>query len=64
MGHIDHGKTTLTAAITRVLAERGDGTTAAVAFTDIDRAPEEHDRGVTINGGTTVGAGTVTAVHG
>ena len=48
MGHIDHGKTTLTAAITKVLAERGTGSTA-VAFADIDRAPEERDRGITIN---------------
>ena len=49
MGHIDHGKTTLTAAITKVLADRGSGSTAAVAFADIDRAPEERTRGITIN---------------
>ncbi len=48
MGHIDHGKTTLTAAITQVLARRA-GTGAGLAFADIDRAPEERDRGITIN---------------
>ncbi len=48
MGHIDHGKTTLTAAITAVLARRA-GTDTAVAFGDIDRAPEEKARGITIN---------------
>src|SRR5712671_944707 len=47
IGHIDHGKTTLTAAITKVLAERGGGT--AVAFDEIDKAPEERERGITIN---------------
>lgn len=47
MGHVDHGKTTLTAAITKVLAERG--TASAVPFERIDRAPEERDRGITIN---------------
>ncbi|MEW2356015.1 elongation factor Tu [Spirillospora sp. NPDC029432] len=47
MGHVDHGKTTLTAAITKVLAERG--LAAAVPFEGIDRAPEERDRGITIN---------------
>ncbi|MEV5047995.1 elongation factor Tu [Streptomyces griseoincarnatus] len=47
MGHVDHGKTTLTAAITKVLAERGDGT--FVPFDRIDRAPEEAARGITIN---------------
>jgi elongation factor Tu len=46
MGHIDHGKTTLTAAITRVLAERGDS--EFTAFEDIDKAPEERERGITI----------------
>ena len=48
MGHIDHGKTTLTAAITKVLSERVEGT----QFTDfdkIDNAPEERERGITIN---------------
>ncbi|MFI1755536.1 elongation factor Tu [Streptomyces sp. NPDC020571] len=50
MGHVDHGKTTLTAAITKVLAERGAGsTTAYVSFDRIDRAPEEAARGITIN---------------
>ncbi|MCX4231957.1 elongation factor Tu [Streptomyces sp. NPDC020707] len=47
MGHVDHGKTTLTAAITKVLAERGSGT--YVPFDRIDRAPEEAARGITIN---------------
>ncbi|WP_093801988.1 elongation factor Tu [Streptomyces sp. Wb2n-11] len=47
MGHVDHGKTTLTAAITRVLSERGTGT--FVPFDRIDRAPEEALRGITIN---------------
>ena len=46
MGHIDHGKTTLTAAITKVLAEAGGG--KATAFEDIDKAPEERERGITI----------------
>ncbi len=49
MGHIDHGKTTLTAAITRVLADAQPGVTAFVAFDQIDRAPEERARGITIN---------------
>ncbi|MEV6641645.1 elongation factor Tu [Amycolatopsis sp. NPDC051371] len=48
MGHVDHGKTTLTAAITKVLAERG-GANRYVAFDRIDRAPEEIERGITIN---------------
>jgi elongation factor Tu len=49
MGHIDHGKTTLTAAITKVLAESGTGgATAFTAFDDIDKAPEERERGITI----------------
>ncbi|MGC0378668.1 elongation factor Tu [Streptomyces sp. SAI-229] len=47
MGHVDHGKTTLTAAITKVLAERGSGD--FVPFDRIDRAPEEAARGITIN---------------
>ncbi|MCX4745751.1 elongation factor Tu [Kitasatospora sp. NBC_01287] len=47
MGHVDHGKTTLTAAITKVLAERDGGT--FVPFDRIDRAPEEAARGITIN---------------
>ncbi|MEA2009585.1 MAG: GTP-binding protein, partial [Actinomycetota bacterium] len=48
MGHIDHGKTTLTAAITKVLAESGEGGTEFTAFDDIDKAPEERERGITI----------------
>jgi elongation factor Tu len=48
IGHIDHGKTTLTAAITKVLAESGTGT-AATGFDEIDKAPEEKARGITIN---------------
>jgi elongation factor Tu len=48
IGHIDHGKTTLTAAITKVLAESGTGT-AATNFDEIDKAPEEKARGITIN---------------
>jgi elongation factor Tu len=47
MGHVDHGKTTLTAAITKVLADRG--LARQVPFEGIDRAPEERDRGITIN---------------
>ena len=47
IGHVDHGKTTLTAAITSVLAVR-QGVTA-VAFDQIDKAPEEKERGITIN---------------
>jgi elongation factor Tu len=47
IGHIDHGKTTLTAAITKVLAERGAGTEERT-FDDIDNAPEEKERGITI----------------
>ncbi|MER5888444.1 elongation factor Tu [Streptomyces sp. NPDC001941] len=47
MGHVDHGKTTLTAAITKVLSARGTG--AFVPFDRIDRAPEEARRGITIN---------------
>ena len=48
MGHIDHGKTTLTAAITRVLAEK-NGNVQVMAFEEIDKAPEEKQRGITIN---------------
>jgi elongation factor Tu len=47
IGHVDHGKTTLTAAITKVLAEAGSYD--AIAFGDIDKAPEERARGITIN---------------
>ncbi|TDD59806.1 elongation factor Tu [Kribbella antibiotica] len=49
MGHVDHGKTTLTAAITKVLAERDPDVNSFVAFARIDRAPEEVARGITIN---------------
>src|ERR671930_1412927 len=48
IGHIDHGKTTLTAAITKVLAEQGTNT-AVTSFDEIDKAPEERQRGITIN---------------
>ena len=48
IGHIDHGKTTLTAAITKVLSENGTGTVAS-KFDEIDKAPEEKQRGITIN---------------
>jgi elongation factor Tu len=48
MGHIDHGKTTLTAAITKVLSERVGGSTQFTAFDQIDKAPEERERGITI----------------
>ena len=47
MGHIDHGKTTLTAAITKVLHDQ-DPTVAFTAFDQIDKAPEEKARGITI----------------
>ena len=46
IGHVDHGKTTLTAAITKVLATRG--LADFVAFDQIDKAPEERERGITI----------------
>src|ERR671938_238204 len=49
MGHVDHGKTTLTAAITKVLAARDPSTTTYTPLERIDRAPEERERGVTIN---------------
>ena len=48
IGHVDHGKTTLTAAITKVLADRVAGNTAT-DFANIDKAPEERERGITIN---------------
>ena len=48
IGHVDHGKTTLTAAITKVLHERY-GTGESVAFENIDKAPEERERGITIS---------------
>jgi elongation factor Tu len=48
IGHIDHGKTTLTAAITTILAKKGMGNTAK-KYDEIDAAPEEKERGITIN---------------
>src|ERR1700720_4162520 len=47
IGHVDHGKTSLTAAITKVLAETGGAT--LIAYDQIDKAPEEKARGITIN---------------
>ncbi len=47
IGHVDHGKTTLTAAITKTLSETGGG--ASIAYDEIDKAPEEKERGITIN---------------
>ena len=47
IGHVDHGKTTLTAAITKVLSESGGA--EATDYADIDKAPEERERGITIN---------------
>eukprot|EP01033_Poteriospumella_lacustris_P003752 gene3750-2660_t len=47
IGHVDHGKTTLTAAITKVLSEQGKA--KAMAYEDIDKSPEERKRGITIN---------------
>ena len=47
IGHVDHGKTTLTAAITKVLAEKG--LSEVKSFDSIDSAPEEKERGITIN---------------
>ena len=47
IGHVDHGKTTLTAAITMVLAKKGQA--EAMAYDAIDKAPEEKERGITIN---------------
>ena len=49
IGHVDHGKTTLTAAITKVLAKQPGNTTKALDFYEVDNAPEEKARGVTIN---------------
>ncbi|HEY3998057.1 MAG TPA: elongation factor Tu [Candidatus Xenobia bacterium] len=48
IGHIDHGKTTLTAAITKVLSSQGGGSTKALKVDEIDNAPEEKERGITI----------------
>ena len=47
IGHVDHGKTTLTAAITKVLAKKGEA--QFVDYANIDKAPEERARGITIN---------------
>ena len=47
IGHVDHGKTTLTAAITKVLALDGDA--EFMDYANIDKAPEERERGITIN---------------
>ena len=47
IGHVDHGKTTLTAAITKIMAEENGG--SAVDFANIDKAPEERERGITIS---------------
>ena len=47
IGHVDHGKTTLTAAITKTLAMKGDAD--FVDYANIDKAPEERERGITIN---------------
>ena len=47
IGHVDHGKTTLTAAITKVLAEKGGA--QFMDYNMIDKAPEERERGITIN---------------
>ena len=49
IGHVDHGKTTLTAAISKVLHERGFGSEEIKSFDQIDNAPEEKERGLTIN---------------
>jgi len=49
MGHIDHGKTTLTAAITKVLSDADPSNNSFTAFANIDKAPEERERGITIN---------------
>ena len=49
IGHVDHGKTTLTSAITNVLSKQSGNKTKALKFDDIDNAPEEKERGVTIN---------------
>ena len=48
IGHVDHGKTTLTAAITKMLALKGDRP-SSMAYDMIDKAPEERERGITIN---------------
>ncbi len=48
IGHVDHGKTTLTAAITMIAANKFGGVNKAIAFDQIDNAPEEKERGITI----------------
>ncbi|HLR54904.1 MAG TPA: GTP-binding protein, partial [Pseudogracilibacillus sp.] len=47
IGHVDHGKTTLTAAITKVMHQQ-QGTEGSMAYDQIDNAPEEQERGITI----------------
>ena len=49
IGHVDHGKTTLTAAITLVLSKQGYSQQEVRSFDSIDNAPEEKERGITIN---------------
>ena len=49
IGHVDHGKTTLTAAISKTLHDKGFGGEEAKSFDQIDNAPEEKERGITIN---------------
>ena len=49
IGHVDHGKTTLTAANTKVLSDKGKGYAQFEDYADIDKAPEERERGITIN---------------
>ena len=49
IGHVDHGKTTLTAAISKVLADKYPDLNEAKDFANIDNAPEERERGITIN---------------
>ncbi|WP_242491819.1 GTP-binding protein, partial [Actinomyces minihominis] len=49
IGHVDHGKTTLTAAITKVLADKYPDLNTFSPFDQVDNAPEERERGITIN---------------
>ena len=49
IGHIDHGKTTLTAAITKVMSDNDPNHNSFYAFDQIDKAPEERERGITIS---------------
>ena len=49
IGHVDHGKTTLTAAITKVLSETAGSSATFTAYDQIDKAPEEKERGITIS---------------